>query len=191
MRKKDYSFHTGLSQRLWISFKNLETDSNLESYVKYYKALSTWAIANKDSIGDRIFDEFRLSILIKLDPQKYVREDMESSGISLEMEHKRMFGREKPKYLETLAQRIGTTLWDLVTEYSGIDCPCCIYDDGLRYVMIEKDSNKCELALCCESCGRLQALNGRIIPSEGLKIKPANREDIEKYSALIPPTVPK
>jgi hypothetical protein len=143
--------------------------------------LSNWVTDHKDRIGDSILEEFRLNILIELDPDKYV---ITNSEFSLEMEGKRMFGGEKPKHLESLAKRVGDTLWIMATVQSGVDCPACIYDDGLRYVLIEPSNLKeKELALSCESCGRLQSLDGRPLSKEGSRIIPANREDIAKYSA--------
>ena len=182
MLNNNYRFHIGLSQRLWDSFKMLETEYNLASYSNYYRALSLWVMDNKDRIGDSIMKEFRLSILVELDTEKYIVGNEDSSGIILSMEHERMFGREKPKYLETLVRKVGDTLWDLATVYSGIDCPDCIYDDGLRYVMIESEDTKDKnLALYCESCERLQTLDGNVLSKEGIKIMPANKEDIAKY----------
>jgi len=180
MENKNFKFRIGLTQRLWASFKEIETESNLESFTSYYKALSTWVIKNKKYFGDSILKDFRLDILIELNPEKYI---INETVFILEMERIRMFGGEKPKYLEALARRIGNTLWDLTTVYSGIDCPNCIYDDGLRYVMIENDRTKRKkLALNCESCERLLTLDGEKLSKSELKIIPANKEDIAKYS---------
>ena len=180
MEKKDFRPRIGLTPRLWASFKRLETKSNLESFESYYKALSTWVMENKKCFGDSVLKDFRLDVLITLNPDECV---INNNAISLEMEHKRMFGREKPKHLESIAKTIGGTLWDLATVYSGIDCPDCIYDDGLRYVMtISETTEEKKLALSCESCERLQTLEGTILSKEGLKIIPANRKDIAKQN---------
>jgi hypothetical protein len=162
---------------MWESFKSLETESNLENFISYYKALSSWVLENKKHFGDNILRESRLDVLIKLEPSECVINETE---LLLEMEHNRMFGRKKPKHLESIAHTIGDTLWCLATIDSGIDCPNCIYDDGLRYVMIEDEiTHEKKLALSCESCKRLQTLEGEILSREGLKITPANRNDIK------------
>jgi len=182
MANKDFRFHVGLTPRMWVSFKMLATESNFESFTKYYKALSTWVKEHKKLFGDSILKDFRLDILIELNPNNC---DINETMFSLEMEHERMFGGEKPKYLEVLAQRIGNTLWDLVTVYSGMDCPNCIYDDGLRYVMtIKENTRKRKLALKCESCGHLQTLCGKIFLEEKLQIIPASREDIAESNEM-------
>jgi len=179
MENMDFRFRIGLTQRLWASFKSLETKSNLESFSSYYRALSSWVMENKKCFGSSVLKDFRLDVLIELDPDKCVIND---ATFFLEMEHKRMFGGKKPKHLEALAQKIGNTLWDLATIFSEIDCPNCIYDDGLRYVMLYNEKTReRRLALACDSCRRIQALDGKVLSTEGLKIFPANKEDIAKY----------
>ena len=180
MENAGFRFQVGLTQRLWESFKRLETESNLENFTNYYRALSTWVKENKKYFGDSILKDFRLDILIELDPDKCV---VNHTAFSLAMEKERMFSRAKPKHLEILARSIGNTLWDLATVYSGINCPNCIHEDGLRYVMVENDSTQEKtLVLNCESCGCLQTLNGEKISREGIKIIPANKHDITKHN---------
>jgi len=184
MRGNMDKYNVVLIPRLWKSFKALEIESNLVSYENYYRALATWIINHKKLIGDKILNDFRLDILIELDPTKYVIENMGDNGVSLKMEHNRMFGGEKPKHLEMLIQTIANTLWDLATMYSGLNCPDCIYDDGLRYVIIEDENSKeRNFALSCESCGHLQKFDGEILSRERVKIIPANKEDIAKHNA--------
>jgi len=181
MKQNGFKPHIGLIPRLWKSFKALETESNLENHVNYYRALATWVkdVYNKRLIPEDIMNDFRLNILIELDPEKHV---IDNSGILLHLENIRMFGNERPKHLESLALSIEKTLWDLTTNYSGIDCPDCIYDDGLRYVIAEDlILQKKELILHCKSCEYLQTLDGESLSNNGLTIIPASREDIAEH----------
>jgi len=178
---KDFRFRRGLKQDLWSSFKELETKQNLSSFNKYYKTLVTWINDNRRHFDNDIYQLFRLDILVGLDPSKYV---VDNPDITLDMECRRMFD-VKPKYLEELALRIGTTLWDLTTIYSGQNCPNCIYDDELRFVMLEITSQTQYIALNCESCGRVQTLEGEEITNNQSRIIPASKEDIRRFTNVL------
>jgi len=184
MKQNGFKPKIWLTPRLWKSFKALEGEANLENHVSYYQALASWVkeIYNKGLVNDDILKENRLNILIELDPEKYVLPNVDSSGFYMYMEPNLMFSQEKPTHLETLALNIGNTLWELATKHTGVDCPDCVYNAGLRYVMINQESSQDkELALHCSLCERLLALDGKIL-ADGLTIIPANRDDIAKHT---------
>ena len=163
-----------------MSFKKIETKENLINHISYYKALSQWVVDNKACFADSVLKDSKLDILLKLEPDKYVTNNC---GILLDCEAKRIFDK-KPKHVESLAESIRFTLWNMVTIHSGVDCPNCIYDGGLLYVVIESENlPKKEIAFQCELCQRILSLDGKEISEKDLTVIPANKEDVTTLSS--------
>jgi hypothetical protein len=90
-----------------------------------------------------------------------------------------MFSR-KPETLESLAMRIGDTLWDMVTIYSGKDCPRCI-DDELRYIIAKNQKTEItKIVLTCETCGWTEKLDGSNWNEGLIDELPASKDDLIK-----------
>ncbi|MBA4538079.1 hypothetical protein H1Z61_13285 [Bacillus aquiflavi] len=104
---------TQLLNEFYFLIKN---NSNLENYSNYYNSLVEFIKIHSNYFTLDILKKFRLDVLIKLDPDKYI---VDNPSISLQMESQRLF--IKYETIESLAMAIGDTLWDMVTIYSRKD----------------------------------------------------------------------
>lgn len=162
--------------KLIDSFRKIyEQKTILSSYINYYNALVLWLKEHSNLLSIEQLKTNRLDILLNIDSQKYVISNPE---LSLNQEYKRI-GERDYETIEELIMSISTTLWDLVTIRTGIDCPNCI-DDELRYVIAEnKEKGIHELLLECETCGWTEHSDGKQWKEEIVNIIPASMEEIK------------
>lgn len=151
--------------------KNPEVTKN---YRSYYSSIVNWVNNKKKYFSKEVFENNRLDILVNLDPEEYVVDD---PGFELKMEVIR-FENSLPDNINILAMIIGDKLWNMVTSYSGKNCPVC--DDGLRYIMAELNYGK-KLVLECDSCGWCEYLDGSKWNEGVAEGIPANKKDLERY----------
>lgn len=150
--------------------------SNLESYEKYYQAYVKFIIKNEFYFTDLILKKWGLDILIKIDSKDYI---VSSPDLSLDRENTRL-SRGKYEDIDTLAMSIRDTLWDMVTIYSGKDCPIT-QNDELRYIKLIYKDNSSKILLECAGCGWIEDTDGNEYKEPGGKVFPVKKVEIAEY----------
>ncbi|AQY51486.1 hypothetical protein PWEIH_14931 [Listeria weihenstephanensis FSL R9-0317] len=150
-------------------------DTNLTDYKNYYAALVNFINKNRPFFTPPIMEKWGLDVLVAIDPNEYV---VEKPDLSLDFEKIRLGGDYKN--IDSLAMSIRETLWDLVTIYSGKDCPITPNDE-LRYIKIRKDDNSEQFLLECAGCGRAEDIYGNEYVGGVGKMWPVNRVDMNRY----------
>ena len=172
-----------LNRKMWNAFLRLENNPTIfNSYYDYFMTLSNWVKDNAQRIGDEIIEKNSLSTLINIDSEDLKKYIIDNPEISFKHEPERMFGdREKPKHTDTLIMWISNTLWDLVRQYSGIDCPQCM-DGDLQYLIAEVIATKeRKLILECEYCYWTQNSDGTEYTDGIAKFYPTYEAEILNY----------
>lgn len=153
-----------------------QCSSNLESYENYYKACVQFINKNKDYFIDSILKKWGLDVLISIDAEEYIVSKLD---LSLNMEKIRL-SKGAYENIDTLAMSIRDTLWDMITVYSGKDCPITPADE-LRYIKLIDEDGIEKLLLECAGCGWTEELNGEEYKGSFGKVFPVNKREIEKY----------
>jgi len=167
-------FDIPLKDELWQDFIILKNQSEtFKDYKNYFKSLVNWVKSHKshiECIHNRLLVINQLDTILEIKIEDYLTE---GSGISLEMEAKRMFGRH-PETLNSLLMRIGNTLWDLVRYNADKECPNCM-DRELEYMLVEIiKTKKRKIILDCDLCGYSENLNGSKYTDGLATIHPVN-----------------
>jgi hypothetical protein len=153
-------------------FSNLES---LKDFSSYYRALVQFVKKYPMEFTNEIKDVWGLSELINIDIDEYLVDNPE---ICLDMEKKRLV--RDYESMDTLSMTISETLWDMVTVYSGKDCPITPNDE-LRYIKIVYEDNSDKILLECAGCGWTEDTNGNEYTGPIGKVFPANEKEIKSY----------
>ncbi|BDH63964.1 hypothetical protein [Enterococcus faecalis] len=130
-------------------------DSNLESYENYYQAYVKFINEHRDYFTDSFLEEWGLDILISIEIKEYI---VPNPDLSLSLEKSRL-SKGEYKNIDTLAMSIRDTLWDMVTVYSGKDCPITPNDE-LRYIKLIYKDNSSKILVECAGCGWTEDIEG-------------------------------
>ncbi|HAT8011931.1 hypothetical protein E2R62_06915 [Citrobacter rodentium] len=149
---------------------------NLESYERYYQAYVRFIIKNNKFFTKSILEKWGLDVLISINIEDYL---VPNPGLSLTMEQKRL-SKSTYEDIDTFAMSIRDTLWDMVTVYSGKDCPITPNDE-LRYIKIVSKDKPEKILLECAGCGWTEDINGDESTEIYGKIFPANKNEIDEY----------
>lgn len=154
-------------------------EKNLKNYESYYLAYIEFINENRFFFTDSILKKWGLDILISINPKEYI---VLNPDIALQMETKRL-SRGVYGNIDTLAMSIRDTLWDMVTIYSGKDCPITPNDE-LRYIKIKYADDSERLLLECAGCGWTEDVEGNEYEGPFGRVFPVNKDDLEKYIDL-------
>lgn len=166
-----------LDRELVEEFREIsQCDSNLKSYENYYQAYVNFINEHRDSFTNSILEKWGLDVLTSIDIQNYIAPTPE---LSLDME-KRRLSKGAYEDIDTLAMSIRDTLWDMITVYSGKDCPITPNDE-LRYIKLVYKDNSDKILLECAGCGWTEDTSGNEYTGSHGKVYPVNQKEIEKY----------
>ena len=130
-------------------------DNNLKDYKSYYLAYVNFINENRNYFDNTVLAMWGLDMLISIDPCKYI---VSKPDLSLQMESQRM-GKIILQKIDTIAMVIRDALWDMITVYSGIDCPRNKCDE-FRYIKVQHGNGSTELVLECAGCGLILDMEG-------------------------------
>lgn len=147
---------------------------NLKNFYNYYLSLVNFVNKNPKYFTEEIKQRSGISELIIIDPYEYIVSDPD---ISLKREKSRLesIGFDK---VDTLAMIISSILWDMVTIYSGKDCPITP-DMELRYIKNVLDGGFENILLECSQCGWVEDLTGKKYDGPFGSVFPANKKDLQ------------
>lgn len=166
-----------LDRELVKEFREISRcDSNLESYEDYYQAYVMFISEHRDYFTDSILEKWGLDVLISIDTKEYI---VPTPDLSLDMEKARL-SKGEYKNIDTLAMSIRDTLWDMVTIYSGKDCPITPNDE-LRYIKVVYTDKPNEILLECTGCGWTEDTEGKEYTGDFGKVFPVKEKEIRKY----------
>lgn len=166
-----------LNRQLVEKFRKIsQVESNLESYENYYQAYVRFINEHKFYFTDEVMRKWGLDVLVSIDIGEYL---VVNPDLYLSLEKTRM-GKGKYAKIDTLAMIIRDTLWDMVTIYSGKDCPRTP-DDELRYIKIVYEDNSDKILLECATCGWTEDVNGREYTGPFGRVFPVKEKEIRKY----------
>lgn len=145
---------------------------------EYYQFIVAWIKKYKFLMKKELEVYSDIEILLNLDVDKYVLEETEY--FSLEDTKRRLFSDQFKKVRHVISL-VRSVLYDLITIYSDVDCPCC-KDNYLRYLVRTNNKDE-ELVLCCPMCSWCQDLVGnQFAPKEGDSYIPATKEQLAAMS---------
>ncbi|EOH96175.1 hypothetical protein UAY_03085 [Enterococcus moraviensis ATCC BAA-383] len=156
-------------------FSNPQT---LKDFFSYYEALVRFVKKHPVEFTDEVKDEWGLNELLDININEYI---VANPDICLDMEAKRLV--RDYESIDTLAMSIRDTLWDMVTIYSGKDCPITPNDE-LRYIKIKYADDSERLLLECAGCGWTEDVEGNEYEGPFGRVFPVNKDDLEKYIDL-------
>lgn len=169
MSKKKYLIR--LSKEFQAIYQDPE---NLKDYQSYYMSLVNFIKERPKYFTEEIKNDWGLLELMAIDPKEYI---VSNPDISLEMEEKRMgsadFGR-----VDTFAMIISSILWDMITIYSGKDCPITP-EMELRYVKNVCDDHSEVILMECSQCGWIEDLVGKEYDGPFGRFFPVNKKDLQ------------
>ncbi|MBO0473437.1 hypothetical protein IGL98_002301 [Enterococcus sp. DIV0840] len=166
-----------LDRELVKEFREISRcDNNLKSYEDYYQAYVKFINENRNYFTDLIIEKWGLDVLISIDSEEYI---VPTPDLSLSMEKERL---SKGEYedIDTLAMSIRDTLWDMVTVYSGKDCPITPNDE-LRYIKVVYKDKSNKILLECAGCGWTEDIRGEEYTEDFGKVFPVNEKEIREY----------
>ncbi|MDS9999626.1 hypothetical protein QJV14_02450 [Listeria cossartiae subsp. cayugensis] len=153
-----------------------QNDKNLESYGNYYQAYVKFVNEYRDFFTDSILEKWGLDVLISINSEEYI---VSTPDLSLYMEKQRL-SKGEYKNIDTLAMSIRDTLWDMVTVYSGKDCPITPNDE-LIYIKVKRKDNSDKILLECAGCGWAEDIEGEEYTGDFGKVFPVNEKDFSVY----------
>lgn len=169
MSKKKYLI------RLSEEFRSIYQDpDNLKDYYSYYLSLVNFIEKRPKYFTEEIKNAWGLPELMTIDPKEYI---VSKPDISLKMEKKRM-GSSVFGSVDTIAMSISSTLWDMVTIYSGKDCPITP-EMELRYIKNVLDGGSESILLECSQCGWVEESTGKEYDGPFGNFFPANKKDLQ------------
>lgn len=159
-------------------YDEMLTEKNPCNNKEYYQFMVAWIKKYKFLMKKELEVYDDIEFLLNLDVDKYVLEETEY--FSLNDAKNRLFSGQfkKASHVISLSRSV---LYDLITIYSDIDCPCC-KDNYLRYLVRTNDKNEA-LVLCCPMCSWNQDLAGnQFVPQDGDHYFPATKEQVAAMS---------
>ena len=149
-------------------------EQNPSNNKEYYQFLVAWIKKYEFLMKKELEYYDDIEVLFNLDVDKYVLDDTERFSLA-EMKETLFSDRAlKVKEVISLARSV---LYDLITIYSTVDCPCC-KDNFLRY-LVRTDNGKEDLVLCCPQCSWCQDLSGnKFLPKGEDSYIPATKEQV-------------
>ncbi|MBM7690061.1 hypothetical protein BCR24_03690 [Enterococcus ureilyticus] len=163
-----------INEKLLKDYYEIFNDSEkLKDFSNYYKALVQIVKKYPLEFTDEVRDEWGLNELLSIEEKKYI---VDKPDICLNMEKKRLV--RNYENIDTLAMAIRDTLWDMVTVYSGKDCPITPNDE-LRYIKIVYEDNSDKILLECAGCGWTEDIDGNEYTGPVGKVFPVNKEEIK------------
>lgn len=173
--KENEMLDENLIQKYQIVFTD---ENNLKDYQSYYSAYVNFINENREFFDESILTKWGLNMLLSLDPCKYIAS---KPDLSLQMEFERLRKRVFEN-IDDLAMSIRDTLWDMITIYSGIDCPINKHDE-LRYIKIQHGDDSEELFLECTGCGLIMDIEGNQYNYNKAtdRLFPTAKEEVEKF----------
>ncbi|UAC48111.1 hypothetical protein K6959_16270 [Bacillus aquiflavi] len=170
--KKNGLLDKDLLKQYYSIFSN---KNNLKDFKSYYLAFVRFINQNREFFTDTILEKWDLNVLITLNPDNYL---VKNPDISLPLEEKRLRGDYDD--IDTLVMSIRDTLWDMITIYSGKDCPITPNDE-LRYILLKNNDGKEKLLLECAACGWTENIDGNEYNDPTGTVYPVNKKDLERY----------
>ncbi|WP_088816166.1 MULTISPECIES: hypothetical protein [Listeria] len=165
-----------ISEDLLKEYYQIFSDSQaLKNFFSYYEALVSFVKKHPIEFTDEVKDEWGLNELLDININEYL---VATPDICLDMEAKRLV--RAYENIDTLAMSIRDTLWDMVTVYSGKDCPITPNDE-LRYIKLVYKDNSDKILLECAGCGWTEDTSGNEYTGPYGKVYPVNQKEIEKY----------
>ncbi|MBC2192434.1 hypothetical protein HCB44_09060 [Listeria sp. FSL L7-0229] len=166
-----------LYTKLLKNFREIpQCDNNIESYKNYFQAYVKFINEYRDFFTDSILEKWGLDVLISINSEEYI---VSTPDLSLNMEKQRL-SKGEYKDINTVAMSIRDTLWDMVTVYSGKDCPITPNDE-LRYIKVKRKDNSNKILLECAGCGWTEDVEGGEYTGDFVKVFPVNEKDIRAY----------
>ncbi|MBC1405577.1 hypothetical protein HBP39_09415 [Listeria welshimeri] len=165
-----------ISEELLKDYYEIFSDSaKIKDFSSYYKALVQIIKKYPLEFTNEVRDEWGLNELIIIDENEYI---VDKPDLCLSMERKRLV--RKYEDIDTLAMAIRDTLWDMVTIYSGKDCPLTPNDE-LRYIKIVYKDSSNKILLECAECGWTEDIDGDEYNGPIGKVFPVREGEVEKY----------
>ncbi|MGX7417235.1 hypothetical protein ACWOFR_00370 [Carnobacterium gallinarum] len=165
-----------ISEDLLKDYYQIFSDpQKLKDFFSYYEALVQFVIKYPTEFNDEVKDEWGLNELLDINTNEYI---VTNPDICLDMEAKRLV--RDYESIDTLAMSIRDTLWDMITVYSGKDCPVTPNDE-LRYIKLVCEDNSDQILLECAGCGWTEDTSGNEYRGPYGKVFPINQKEIEKY----------
>lgn len=170
-------FQIRLDNDLWEDFKSIQQNQEIfNNYCNYFSSLVNWLKEHLYILNSELIFEYRLDNILDIDVRDYFSPNPE---IELIQEKKRMFSH-KPDTVDSLIMRISNTLWDIIKQRSGKDCPRC-KDDELNYVIAEVQKTKeKKLILECDTCGWAENLDNTKWTQGSAIIHPISNSELKK-----------
>lgn len=147
----------------------------LKDFFSYYEALVRFVKKHSVEFTNEVKDKWGLNELLNININEYI---VANPDICLDMEAKRLV--RAYENIDTLAMSIRDTLWDMVTVYSGKDCPITPNDE-LRYIKLVYKDNSDKFLLECAGCGWAEDASGNEYTGPHGKVLPVTQREIEKY----------
>lgn len=170
MSKKKYLIR--LSKEFQVIYQDPE---NLKDYQSYYMSLVNFIKERPKYFTEEIKNAWGLPELMAIDPEEYI---VSNPDISLEMERKRMMIFDDFGSVSTIAMIISSILWDMVTIYSGKECPITP-EMELRYIKNVCDDHSEVILLECSQCGWIEDLEGKEYDGPFGRFFPVNKKDLQ------------
>lgn len=165
-----------IDEKLLKEYYGIFNDTEkMKTFYSYYKALTQLVKKYPMEFTNEVRDEWGLNELLSIDEEEYI---VDNPDICLSKEKKRLV--REYENIDTLAMAIRDTLWDMVTVYSGKDCPVNANEE-LRYIRIVYADNSDKMLLECPECGWTEDVSGNEYMGPVGKVFPINKNEIEKY----------
>lgn len=166
------------NEKLFKDYSEIFDDcENMTNFSSYYKALVEILKKHPLEFTDEVREEWGLNELLSIDEDEYI---VTNPDLSLDTEKERV-GQSVYEDIDTMAMSIRDTLWDMVTVYSGRDCPINPNDE-LRFIKIVYKDDSNQILLECPGCGWTEDLEGKEYTGDFGKVFPVTEKEIQEYT---------